>query len=61
MPRYDFTDQEVIVLKQMIDLAVRSSGLQGAEAALALTRKLNNPQGEPALKDDKKESGTTTN
>ncbi len=43
MPKYEFTNEEVVVLKQMIDLAVRQSGMQGAEAAVVLTKKLDIP------------------
>ena len=43
MPRYDFTEQEVNVLKQLIDLAIKTAGLQVAEAGVVLVKKLDKP------------------
>ena len=41
--RYDFTEQEVSILKQLIDLAIRNSGLQVAEVGVVLVKKLCDP------------------
>lgn len=36
----DFTTQEIQVLMQLIDLSVKAGGIQVAEAAVVLTKKL---------------------
>jgi len=41
--KFEFTNEETEVLKRIIDLAVKANGMQVAEAALVLTRKLNQP------------------
>jgi hypothetical protein len=41
--RYDFSEQEVAVLRQLIDLAIKAGGIQVAEAGLTLFKKLGNP------------------
>jgi len=43
----DFTEQERIALIQLIDLAVKAGGLNVADAALVLAKKLK-PEAEPA-------------
>lgn len=40
------TDQEKTVLLQLIDLAVKAGGLNVAEAAIVLSKKINPPQEE---------------
>jgi hypothetical protein len=40
MKRIELTDEEIRVLLGMIDVAVRSRGLEAAEAAIVLAKKL---------------------
>ena len=40
MVKLEFTEQEVQVLSQLLDLAVKAGGLNVAEAALVLNKKL---------------------
>lgn len=41
--KYDFIQSEVDALKQIIDIALRASGINLAQIALHLMGKLNNP------------------
>lgn len=43
MVKFEFTKEEVTALLQLIDLAVKHAGMQAAEAAVVLTKKLQNP------------------
>lgn len=40
MIQVSFTEQEINVLNQLIDVAIKSLGLQGAEAGVILSKKL---------------------
>lgn len=40
MIQVSFTEQELNVLNQLIDIAVKAAGLQAAEAAVILSKKL---------------------
>ena len=40
MSQVSFTEQELNVLNQLIDIAVKAAGLQAAEAAVILSKKL---------------------
>lgn len=40
MIQVSFTEQEINVLNQLIDIAVKAAGLQAAEAAVILSKKL---------------------
>lgn len=40
MYKLELTEQEISVLRQLLDIAVKSVGLQGAESALFFARKL---------------------
>jgi hypothetical protein len=40
MIQVSFTEQELNVLNQLIDIAVKAAGLQAAEAAVTLSKKL---------------------
>ena len=57
MPKYEFNDNEVAVMKQMLDLAVKAGGMQVAEAGLVLMKKLATPivEPEPPKAEDKKD------
>ena len=41
MINVSFTEQEINVLNQLIDVAIKAIGLQGAEAGVILSKKLN--------------------
>lgn len=41
MIQVSFNEQELNVLNQLIDIAVKAAGLQAAEAAVILSKKLN--------------------
>jgi hypothetical protein len=41
MKSIEFTEQELQVLTQLLDIAVKAGGLQVAEAAAALARKIS--------------------
>lgn len=43
----EFTEQEIKVLLQIMDIAVKAGGLQVAEAAVVLSKKLQLPVVEP--------------
>lgn len=43
MARFEFSENEVGALKEMINVAIKSVGIQAAEAGLVLTRKLSMP------------------
>ncbi len=53
----EFTSGEAQTLLQLLDIATRTEGLRVAEAALALSKKIeapfNNPQEDVPEKDDK--------
>ena len=46
--KFEFSEQEVRVLASLIDIAVKSGGMQVAEAGVILSKKLANP-----IKEDK--------
>ena len=50
MPKYEISEENVIELKQFIDVGVKSMGLQVAEAGLKLVNILNNPIEETEVK-----------
>jgi len=43
MPKFDFSNEEVKMLKGFLDVAVKALGIQVASNALMLLKKLNNP------------------
>lgn len=53
--RYDFTEREVNVLKELLNLAVKAGGLAVAEAGVVLVKKLDNPIKEETPMGEKKE------
>lgn len=57
MAKYDFTPQEVLILKKMIDMAVKVAGMEAAESALILYRKLDNPIKDEVKKNENKDNG----
>ena len=65
MKTIEFTDQELQVLTQLLDIAVKAGGLNVAEAATVLAKKISQeieqPQfAEPSIapiEDDEEESG----
>lgn len=54
MPKYEFTDNEVNVLKEMINIAVKAVGLDACQPGLFFKNKLDNP-----IKEETKKDGTT--
>jgi len=54
--KFEFSDREVAVLKTLINLAVKAGGLQVAEAAVVLNRRLDSP-----LTDSKEVQDETVN
>lgn len=57
MAKYDFTPQEVDVLKKLINIAVKTVGMEAAESALILYRKLDNPIKDEVKKNENKDNG----
>lgn len=52
--KYDFTQQEVIALKELINIAVKSVGMKAASAGVALTDKLDRPTLDKPVKEEPK-------
>lgn len=43
MPKYVLTNEEIAALKAIIHLGVKAGGMDVAEAAVVISKKLNNP------------------
>lgn len=50
--KIELTDQEAQVLVNLMDVAVKAAGLQAAEAALVITKKLQAAKQETEVKND---------
>ena len=41
--KFEFNEKEVLALKELIHIAVKSAGMQAAETGVILTKKLSSP------------------